>query len=152
MSNLSQRNEKLKQAKKFIPGLTVMAQKREPHRNKYGLAWSYTFSITTKKGIYRAIFTDSIYNHENNILINFDDILSCWIADAECFKFSQNFDDFCLLFGYNFKDYDVSDNRYISEKNKAKKVWKDCEFAYKKMTELLTDEQIEKLHALFQDY
>ena len=70
------RNEKVKQVKKIIPGLTVMAQKKDLHRNKYGLAWRYNFSIATNKGRYAAIFTDSINNHNNNIPVNLDDILS----------------------------------------------------------------------------
>lgn len=146
------RNEKLKQAKKIIPGLTVTAQKRELYRNKYGLAWKYDFSITTKKGVYHAIFTDSINNHNNNIPVNLDDILYSWIVDADCFESSQDFDDFCLQFGYDFKNYDMYDNRYISGKHQAIKAWKGCEHAYRKIVTLLTDEQAEKLHDLFQDY
>lgn len=146
------RNEKLKQAKKIIPGLTVTAQKRELYRNKYGLAWRYDFSISTKKGVYHAIFTDSINNHNNNILVNLDDILYSWIVDADCFESSQDFDDFCLQFGYDFKNYDEYDTRYKTGKHQATKAWKGCEHAYRKIITLLTDEQVEKLHDLFQDY
>lgn len=146
------RNEKVKQAKKIIPGLTVMAQKKDLHRNKYGLAWQYYFSIATKKGVYRAIFTDSINNHNNNIPVNLDDILYSWIVDADCFESSQDFDDFYLQFGYDFKNYDEYDNKYRLGKQQAEKAWRGCKQAYNKMIELLTEEQINKLHDIFQDY
>lgn len=146
------RNEKVKQAKKIIPGLTVTAQKRELYRNKYGLAWRYNFSIITKKGAYHAIFTDSINNHNNNIPVNLDDILYSWIVDADCFESSQDFDDFCLQFGYDFKNYDEYDGKYRIGKQQAEKAWRGCKQAYNKMIELLTEEQINKLHDIFQDY
>lgn len=152
MSYLQQRNKLLKQAKKFIPGLTVMAQKSMLQHNNYGLSQKYIFSIATENGKYTATFTDSIYNYENNITINLDDILYSWIVDADCYSYSRDFDDFCLQFGYDFKNYDMYDERYKSGKRKAEKVWYGCKYAYEKMTELLTDEQIEKLHDLFQDY
>lgn len=152
MNNLLQVNEKLKQAKKFIPDLTVVAQKSGLYRNKYGLAWRYSFYITTKKGTYNAIFTDSIHNYKNNIPINLDNIIYSWIVDADCFRYSQDFDDFCLQYGYDFKNYDIYDDRYKSGKNKAEKAWKGCKRVYRKMTGLLTDNQIEKLHDLFQVY
>lgn len=146
------RNEKVKQAKKIIPGLTVMAQRKELHRNKYGLAWQYYFSITTNKGRYAAIFTDSINHHDNNIPVNLDDILYSWIVDADCFESSQNFNDFCSQYGYDFKNYDEYDSKYRLSKQQAEKAWRGCKHAYNKMIELLTEEQINKLHDVFQDY
>ena len=146
------RNEKVKQAKKIIPGLTVMAQKKELHCSKYGLAWQYNFSITTNKGRYAAIFTDSINNHNNNIPVNLDDILYSWIVDADGFESSQDFNDFCSQYGYDFKNYDEYDSKYRLGKQQAEKAWRGCKHAYNKMIELLTEEQINKLHDIFQDY
>ena len=152
MSDLLQKNNLLKQAKKFIPNLTVTARKCELLRNQYGLAQRYTFSIITKKGNYSAIFTDSIHNYKNNILVNFDDILYSWIVDADLYRNSEDFDDFRLQLGYDFKNYDKHDNKYIVRKSQAEKAYKACKYAYRKMFELLTDEQVDKLHDLFQDY
>ena len=152
MSDLLQNNNLLKQAKRFIPDLTVTIQKCALHRSKYGLAQIYSFSIITKNGKYSAMFTDSIHNYKNNITINLDDILYSWIVDVDCFRYSEDFDDFCLQFGYNFKNYDIYDNKYILGKRQAEKAWKGCKYAYRKMFELLTDEQVDKLHDLFQDY
>lgn len=152
MSDLLQKNNLLKQAKKFIPGLTVITQKCELHRSKYGLAQRYSFSIIAEKGKYSAIFTDSIHNYKNNISINFDDILYSWIVDADLYRYSEDFDDFCLQYNYDFKNYDEHDNKYILGKRQAEKAYKGCKYAYRKMFELLTDEQIDKLHDLFQDY
>lgn len=149
---LIMRNEKLKQAKKYIPDLNVMTQTRALHRTKYGLAWQYRFSITTSKGVYRAIFTDSIYNHDNNIQINLDDILYSWIVDASCFDCSKDFNEFCLEYGYDFKQYDIYDNKYRLSKQQAKAAWMGCKHAYNRMVKLLTPEQIIKLHDIFQDY
>ena len=146
------RNKKIKQAKKSIPNLTIVAQKRALHRNKYGLAWQYNFSITTDNGRYAAIFTDSIYNHDNNIKINLDDVLYSWINDAASFEYCKDFDEFCLQYGYDFKLYNKYDDRYRLGKQQAEKAWNGCKRAYKKMIELLTEEQIAKLHDIFQDY
>ena len=146
------RNEKVKQAKKIIPGLTVMAQKRELHRNKYGLAWQYNFYITTNKGRYEAIFTDSINNHDNNIPVNLDDILYSWIVDADSLNYIKDFNEFCLEYGYDFQQYDKYDDKYRIGKQQAEKAWRGCKHAYNKMIELLTKEQINKLHDIFQDY
>ena len=146
------RNEKVKQAKKIIPGLIVMAQKKDLHRNKYGLAWQYHFSITTNKGRYAAIFTDSINNHNNNIPVNLDDILYSWIVDADSFNYTKDFNEFCLEYGYDFQQYDEYDNKYRVGKQQAEKAWRGCKHAYNKMIELLTEEEIEKLHDIFQDY
>lgn len=151
-SDLLQRNNMLKQAKKFIPGLTIIAQRSRLQHNEYGTSQRYIFSIITKRGKYTSIFTDSIHNHKHNIPINFDDILYSWIIDAECFENSKDFDDFCLQFGYDFKNYDEYNTKYIVEKHKAEKAYQVCKYAYRKMNELLTDIQIEKLHDLFQDY
>lgn len=152
MNDLLQNNNLLKQAKKFIPDLTITAQRSGLRHNKYVTAERYSFSIITKRGIYRAIFTDSIHNCKHNISINFDDILYSWIIDADCFEYSKNFDDFCLEFGYDFKNYDKYDTRYIVGRRQAEKAYRGCEYAYRKMNELLTDIQIERLHDLFQDY
>lgn len=152
MSDLLQRNNLLKQAKKFIPDLIITAQRAGIQRNKYETSERYSFSIITKKGIYRAIFTDSINNFKKGIPINLDDILYSWILDADAFRYSKDFEDFCLNYCYNFKDYDVNDNKYISGKCQAERAYKGCKYAYKKMFELLTDEQIEKLHDLFYNY
>lgn len=152
MSNLLQKNSLLEQAKKFIPNLTVTAQKCALYRNNYGLAQKYNFSIITSKGKYSAIFTDSISNYKNNILVNLDDILYSWIVDADCFRNSGDFNDFCSQFNYDFRNYNIYDDKYIIGKHKAEKAYKGCKYAYRKMFELLTDEQVDKLHDLFQDY
>lgn len=146
------RNERLKQAKKFIPGLTVTAQKTKLHSSKYGLFWEYLFSITTNMGRYTATFTDSINNHNNKIPVNLDDILYSWIVDTESFWGFKNFEDFCIQYGYSFIQYDMHDERYKTGKLKAKKAWNGCKEAYKKMHELLTTEQVNKLHELFEGY
>lgn len=145
-------NDLLKQAKKFIPGLTVTAKKCALLHSQYGLAQMYSFSIITKKGSYSATFTDSIHNYKNNISINFDDILYSWVTDADCFRYSEDFENFCLNLGYDFKNYDIYNNKYITIKRKAEKAYRGCKYAYRKMFELLTDEQVDKLHDLFQDY
>lgn len=152
MSDLLQKNNILKQAKKFIPGLTIIVQRCELHRSKYGLAQRYNFSIITEKGKYTAIFTDSINHYKNDIPVNFDDILYSWISDADCYRYSEDFNDFCLQFCFDFKNYDVHDNKYITGKRQAERAYKACKYAYRKMFELLTDEQVDKLHDLFQDY
>lgn len=144
--------EKLKQAKEFIPDLDIIVQKSRLSRSKYGLAQKYTFSIITKKGKYTGIFTDSSYNYKNDVTINLDNILYSWIVDADSFDYSQDFNDFCEQFGCDFKNYNIHNDEYRLRKNKLEKTRKACKYAYRKMTELLTDEQIEELHDLFQDY
>ena len=116
------------------------------------MAWQYNFSIATNKGRYTAIFTDSINNHNNNIPINLDDILYSWIVDADSFNYTKDFNEFCLEYGYDFQQYDEYDNKYRVGKQKAEKAWRGCKHAYNKMIELLTEEEIEKLHDIFQDY
>lgn len=145
-------NNLLKQTKKFIPDLTVTARKCQLLHSQYGLALRYSFIILTKKGSYSSEFTDSIHNYKNDIAINFDDILYSWIVDADLYRNSEDFDDFCLQLGYDFKNYDKYDNKYIVRKSQAKKAYRGCKYAYRKMFELLTDEQVDKLHNLFQDY
>lgn len=135
-----------KEVKKVIPTLQVKATRKPEADGRMGCGLGYTVTVKGSHGTYTTTYNNSISaEHRTPDKVN---ILYCVLSDANCYEYTQDLKDFCLEFGYNEPD----EFGYKSKMTDGRKAFNACKRAHKRLNEIFTKTEIEKLQELFQDY
>lgn len=128
------------EVKKVIPTLQVKYTRKPKADGRMGCGLGYTVTVKGSHGTYTTTYNNSKNaGHETPDKM---DILNCVLMDANCYECTQNFSDFCSEFGYD--EYE--------DRAKANRAYKGCKRAYERLNEMFTNEELERLQELFQDY
>lgn len=106
---------------------------------QYGSAQQYRIVLSNPNTYYAFNFTDSIFNTTNNKPLSLDDVIYCILSDMHCYEDSIDINDFAAQFGFE-------------KISKCLKAYNGCKEASEKLHQLFTDEQLEKLQTIYQDY
>lgn len=135
-------SEYVEQAKKFLSecGATMeinyIGKELHPNWGERRPRNKYLFVITTSLGMMADYFYDSIYNTERNIRnVSEYDILAC----LEKYDVGT-IDDFVSEFGYEVHKWD--------DVRRIEKTYKAVVAQYRKLCEIFTSEQMEKLREI----
>ena len=138
------------EVKKVIPTLQIKYTRKPKADGRMGCGLGYTVTVKGSHGTYTTTYTITYNNSKPAGYETPDkmDILYCVLSDANCYEYTQDLKDFCLEFGYNEPD----EFGYKSRMTDGRKAYNACKRAHKRLNEIFTKTEIEKLQELFQDY
>lgn len=76
-----------------------------------------------------------------------EDFLYSLLMDSNSYECSDNYYDFCKEFGY-----EPYNEEYTGHNKEAYRAFKACERTNKRLYEVFTNEELEELDTIFQDY
>ena len=125
-------------------GLKYAIISKELQRNKHGKCYKYIIELQRNNKKENFCFTDSIYNYEHGMAFDILDLINCLLLDMHAYDDNETLKDFAWCFGYNIDD--------IENINQTKKIYNACHDNSKKMHDLFTNNELNMLDVLFQEY
>ena len=119
----------------------VLEVTNENKRNNYKVRISYNGNE------YETIFHDSIYNYENGIGLDINDVIYAVLLDARAYEDSRDLEDFASEFGYDL--YDEFEEDYNPE---LLRVYNECHKTFNALDKMFTKNELEQLHEEFAEY
>ena len=128
----------------FKNAIDYTIKSKELKHDKHGKCYKYTIELkhNNKKRFFN--FTDCIYNYEHGMAFDILDLINCLLLDMHAYDDNETLKDFAWCFGYNIDD--------IENINQTKKIYNACHDNSKKMHDLFTNNELNMLDVLFQEY
>ena len=119
---------------------------------RIGCGNGYRITLENKQGFkFSTQYNDSQYNSQKGNRVNINDVMACLLSDRSCYLSSRDYEDFCNMFGYEpFEDKNYYP--YYGTNTKANRAYKGCQRISENLENLLSSENLEKLHEIYQDY
>lgn len=125
---------------KVIPDLKMSVSRNRQIDGRMGCGAGYNVVLSKNNVKYYTKYNASIMEREHRP--NKMDILYCIISDARSYTFTTGFSDFCSEFGYD----------WYEDGAKARRVYKSCMNASRKLEQMFNDKEFEILDKVFENY
>ena len=127
--------------------VTVLNEEVKPSPFGRGTHTEYEVELSYNGKNFVIPFHDSVYNYENGIALDENDVIYAVLMDGQAYVCSRDIQDFANEYGYDL--YDEFGEDYNPE---LLRVYTACHEIYNNLYKLFTPEEVEQLQEEFQDY